>query len=95
MISSGDTEPQENYQKPPEILGALLLLSTTAVVLRSSASYRGEVLRGDVVITSLGVPSDGTGLKTEVYTVGTPARIRNVTVLIDTRVLRHRGHRSR
>src|SRR3989344_2825446 len=30
MISSGDTEPQENYQKPPEILGALLLLSTTS-----------------------------------------------------------------
>src|SRR3989338_6433149 len=52
------------------------------------------VLRGNVVVTPLGVPSDGTCLKTEVYVVGASARIRNITVLIDTRVLRHRGHCS-
>ena len=29
MIWNGDTGPQENYQKLPEIQGTLLLLSTT------------------------------------------------------------------
>ena len=38
MISNGDTGTQRNYQNPPEVLGALLLLATTLVTKRKDPS---------------------------------------------------------